>query len=100
MNWDGDRRLREINRRVSRLLWVEREQEKEFGGIRGVFNWLAGRRRMGGKELVRRMLEEADLMMGVMPEEGSEGDEPGSVVPDLVRYMDVRGLVEDGDGGR
>ena len=50
--------------------------------------------------MVRRMLEEADLMMGVMPEEGSEGDEPGSVVPDLVRYMDVRGLVEDGDGGR
>ena len=68
MDWDGDRRLREINRRVSRLLWVKQEQDREFGGVRGVFNWLSGRTRLSSKELVRQMLEEADDIMEVMPE--------------------------------
>ena len=68
VDWDGDRRLREINRRVSRLLWVKQEQDREFGGVRGVFNWLSGRTRLSSKELVRQMLEEADDIMEVMPE--------------------------------
>ena len=106
MEWDVDRRLREIKRRIARLLWVEQEQEKEFGGIRGVFNWLVGRRRLGGKELVRRMLEEADLIMAVLPEAGpprtlldSKGAPEGEGMPDLVRYVEVRELVEGGAGG-
>ena len=68
VDWDGDRRLREINRRVSRLLWVKQEQDREFGGVRGVFNWLSGRTRLSSKELVKQMLEEADDIMEVMPE--------------------------------
>ena len=41
MDWNPDRRMRELNRRASRLLWVQRE--REHGGVRGVLNWLKGR---------------------------------------------------------
>lgn len=99
MEWDGDRHLREINRRVSRLLWVERQQEREFDGLRGIFNWLLGRRRLSGKELVACMVEEADRMMGVLPEDGvglarSLGyDEAAGIVAGVSRAPE-----DDGDG--
>ena len=49
MEWDGDRRLREINRRIARLLWVEREQEKELGGLRGCSTGWRGGGVWGGR---------------------------------------------------
>lgn len=68
MDWDGDRRMRERNRRIGRMIWAAREQEREYGGIRGVYNWLMGRKKMRPKELVRRMKEDADSVMGLSPE--------------------------------
>ena len=104
MEWDGERRLREINRRVSRLLWVKQEQDKEFGGVRGVFNWLSGRTRLSSKELVKRMLEEADDIMMVIPEVvgGKTGAIPlGGGVDDRERqveqYVEVIRIVDGRD---
>ncbi len=62
VEWDGERRAREIERRLARLRWVEREQEREFGGLKGVWNRLAGRGKVSGKDLYQRMLNEADGM--------------------------------------
>ena len=64
--WDGERRAREIERRLSRLRWVEREQEREYGGLKGVWNRLVGRHKVSGKELYQRMLREADGMLEPM----------------------------------
>ena len=61
--WDADRRSREMSKRLARLRWVEREQEREFTGFRGVLNWLAGRTRLTGKDLYQKMVVEADDMM-------------------------------------
>ena len=97
MEWDGDRRMRELDRRASRLLWVQRERDREHGGVRGIFNWLTGRTRMSAKELVRRMLEEADDMMGVLPEGGEVMGMrlPVSLRGDEDRYVEVISLAEE-----
>ena len=75
MDWDGERRAREIERRLVRLRWVKDEEEKEFTGMRGVVNWMAGRNRMSGKELYQRMLRESEDMLMVLAEDtgGAEG---------------------------
>lgn len=48
---DSERRSREIERRLARLRWVERKQEREYGGLKGVWNWLVGKHKISGKEL-------------------------------------------------
>ena len=93
MEWDGDRRMREVNRRVSRLLWVEREQMREYGGVKGIVNWLVGRRRMSAKEMVERMVVEADGMMGLMPVGG------GMVEMGMEGYAGGMGMLGGGDRG-
>ncbi len=103
MDWDGDRRLREQNRRQSRLIWVEREQDREYGGMRGIMNWLMGRERPSAKELIERMIAEADAAMGVLPEVGPgmrllPGEERHS--EEMMRYVDAAGVIEgEFDGG-
>ena len=63
-NWDMTRRMWEIERRLTWLRWVQLEREKEYGGIKGVWNWLTGKDRVTGRELYLRMLEEADKSGG------------------------------------
>ena len=94
MDWGGNRRMRELNRRASRLLWVHRE--REHSGVRGLFNWLKGRPRMTPKELVQRMLVESDDIMGVLPE---GGEVMGMRLPEAAeRYGEAIGLVEEESG--
>ena len=72
VEWDAERRHREIERRLARLRWVEREQDKEYGGFKGVWNNLIGRTRVSGKELYQKMLEEADGMLAAMSGGGQD----------------------------
>ena len=60
VDWDGQKRAREIEHRLARLRWVQREQEKEYGGLKGVVNWLMGNTKISGKELYKRMVQEAE----------------------------------------
>ena len=64
---------------------MEREQQREFGGFRGVWNNLLGRRRISGKELYQRMLREADGMLEVM----ARGDRGEHVMEEVMRYTGV-----------
>ena len=96
-DWDADRRMRELNRRIGRMIWVSREQEREYSGIRGVYNWLMGRKKLRPKELVERMLKEADDAMGVVPELG----EAMELMPggdwrreEQVRYLEAADVIE------
>ena len=79
--WDGERRAREIDRRLKRLRWVEEEQAKAYGGVKGLLKKLGGRGQVSGKELFRRMQEEADQMFEVI----KTGKEPGGL-EEMLRY--------------
>ena len=63
-NWDMTRRMWEIERRLTWLRWVQLEREKEYGGVKGVWNWLKGNDRVTGRELYQRMLLEAEQTKG------------------------------------
>ena len=55
------------------IRWVNRELKKEYGGLKGAWNWLLGRGLPTGKELYAKMVDEADDMIMAM-EEGREVD--------------------------
>ena len=42
---------------------MQREQEKECGGFRGVVNWMMGNKKISGKELYKRTVQEAEGML-------------------------------------
>ena len=72
-NWDRRRRYREMELRLNRLQWVEREQAKEYTGVKGAWNWLWGRGRPTGKELFEKMLRDSGAMPMAM-RDGREVD--------------------------
>ena len=66
VSWDAEKRSREIERRLARLRWVEEKQREEYGGWKGVWRAVVGRKKVSGKELFQKMLDEADGMMTAM----------------------------------
>ena len=78
--WDASRRWREVERRMARLRWVADEEQKEFGGIKGIFNRLIGKRRLSGKELYEKMVAEADWMVSQIRSGQPEADILSEVV--------------------
>lgn len=90
VNWGAEQRAREIDRRLARIRWVEREQEKEYTGWRGVWNSLVGRRRLSGKELYALMLEEAEGLMTSVTVDTRGVD----VLEEVMKFVGV-----DGRGG-
>ena len=87
-NWDGRRKYREIDTRLKRLRWVNRELRKEYGkGLKGELKkeygtgWLLGRGLPTGKELYSKMVDEADDMIMAM-EEGREVD----ILQEVMKY--------------
>ena len=88
-NWDESRRWRETSRRLARLRWVQEQQDKEYGGVKGLFNRVMGRRKLSGKELYEKMVADADWMIAAM----RDGHEDTDVVRQVMGFvgMDDRG---------
>ena len=63
------------------ICWVSRELKKEYGGLKGAWNWLLGRGLPTGMKLYSKMVDEADDMIMAM-EEGREVD----ILQEVMRY--------------
>ena len=92
MEWDGERWAREADKRLARLRWVTREQQREFSGLRGVWNRLRGKGPVSGRDLYERMVSEADLIVSAM----SMSEEQTDAVAHLMRQSGLERLL----GGR
>ena len=66
IHWSTEKRAREQELRIRRLLWVEQVQRKEWSGLKGLWNWLLGRHKLTGVELYNKVLEDADSMLVAM----------------------------------
>ena len=89
VNWDMERRTREIEKRLERLRWAEEEKAREYGGLKGVMRWLVGDTMPTGKDLYRKMVAEADKLIDSV--ELGEGDL--GVVEAALRRRGSKGLV-------
>ncbi len=90
MPWDAERRAREVDKRLARLRWVERERANEYSGIRGMMNALKGKRRVSGKELYQRMVKEADVMLDLM----KPGQRRLDIMSEVFRYTGMDHFTE------
>ena len=65
MNWDLARRAREIEKRMARLRWVERERNQEYSGVLGLLKKvvIGDRRWVSGKDLFERIVRESEAMV-------------------------------------
>ena len=77
------RRWREVERRIARLRWVSDEEAKEFDGIKGIFNRILGRRKLSGKEMYEKMVEEADWMVTAM----RAGRQDADVISEVASFV-------------
>ena len=84
-NWDSEKRAREIERRLARLRWVEQQQNDEDSGLKGVWNRGRGRGKPSGKDLYRRMIDNADAMILGMEEPDRDDD----VLAEVLRFTGV-----------
>lgn len=82
-NWDAGRRWRETSRRLARLRWIQEEQRKEYGGVKGLLNRVIGKKQVTGKELFDRMVAEADWMVAAM----RDGVPDSDVVSQVMGYV-------------
>ena len=72
---------------------MEEKQREEFGGWKGVWRAVVGRKKVSGKELFQKMLDEADGMMTAISGVG-QSDE----VMDKIMQLGGVGFL-GGDGG-
>ena len=90
-NWDVEKRAREIERRLARLRCVEEKQREEYGGWKGVWRAVVGRKKVSGKELFQKMLDEADGMMTAMSGVGQSEE-----VMDKIMQLGGLGFLSEG----
>lgn len=85
VSWDPERRDAEVQRRLARLRWVDRQRDEFYGGLKGfMMRIMGGRRRLSGKELYQQMVEYADEMLDI-----AEGvDLPKSLMGQVDSYLD------------
>ena len=85
MNWEPERRDAEVQRRLARLRWVDRQREEAYGGMKGfIMRVLGRRRRLSGKELYQQMVDYADDMLGL----SDDVELPKSLMGQVDGYLD------------
>ena len=86
-NWDASRRWREVERRIARLRWVSDEESREFTGIKGILNRIMGKKKLSGKDMYEKMVEEADWMVKAM----RAGRQDADVISEVASYVGLGG---------